>query len=70
MGTDPAQSVTDPEGRVHGVANLTVADATALPSASSVNTGLTIVAQALRAAATVARDLGGEVRPFEVVRAS
>ena len=50
MGYDPATSVVSPEGRVHGIDNLYVADATVLPSASAVNTGLTILAYALRTA--------------------
>ncbi|MCI4645619.1 MAG: GMC family oxidoreductase [Hyphomonadaceae bacterium] len=50
MGSDPANSVVDGDGQVHGVAGLYVADASVLPSASAVNTGLTIVALALRAA--------------------
>ncbi|MEO1569622.1 MAG: GMC family oxidoreductase, partial [Pseudomonadota bacterium] len=50
MGDDPATSVVSPEGRVHGIDNLYVADATVLPSASAVNTGLTILAFALRTA--------------------
>ncbi len=54
MGEDPACSVTDPQGRVHGVDNLSIADASVLPSASAVNTGLTIVALALRTADAVA----------------
>ena len=48
MGDDPARSVVDPVGRVHGLDNLWVADATVLPTGSAVNTGLTIVALALR----------------------
>ncbi|MEM9739125.1 MAG: GMC family oxidoreductase [Pseudomonadota bacterium] len=55
MGTDPTDSVVDAYGRVHGVDNLYVADASVLTSASAVNTGLTIVALALRTAdATIA----------------
>lgn len=50
MGTDPVNSVTDADGQVHGVAGLYVADSTVLPSASALNTGLTIVALALRTA--------------------
>jgi len=50
MGEDPANSVVDPRLMVHGVAGLYVADASVLPSAGAVNTGLTIMALALRAA--------------------
>jgi choline dehydrogenase-like flavoprotein len=48
MGADPRTSVTDPYGIVHGVDGLYVADASTLPSAGAVNTGLTIAALALR----------------------
>jgi choline dehydrogenase-like flavoprotein len=48
MGADPTTSVTDPYGMVHGVDGLYVADASTLPSAGAVNTGLTIAALALR----------------------
>lgn len=50
MGRDATDSVVDSKGRVHGIENVYVADASVLPSASAVNTGLTIVALALRAA--------------------
>ena len=43
-------SVLDPFCRTHDVANLFVVDASFFPSSSAVNPGLTIVAQALRAA--------------------
>ncbi|MBL8538068.1 MAG: GMC family oxidoreductase [Hyphomonadaceae bacterium] len=54
MGNDPAQSVTDGHGQIHGVEGLYVIDASSLPSAGAVNTGLTIMALALRAADTIA----------------
>ncbi|WP_068115943.1 FAD-dependent oxidoreductase [Tropicimonas marinistellae] len=60
MGADPETSVTDAQGRVHGVENLHVADATVLPSASSVNTGLTIVALSLRTADAVLEAAGAQ----------
>lgn len=47
-GDDPAHSVVDPHGRVHGFANLHVADGSVLPRASRVNPALTIVAWGLR----------------------
>lgn len=50
MGTDEATSVVDPTGAVHGVKGLYVADASVLPSAGAVNTGLTIIAIAMRTA--------------------
>lgn len=55
MGTDPARSVTDPDGRVHGHDNLWVADASVHVTNGSVNPALTIMALAHRLAATLAR---------------
>jgi choline dehydrogenase-like flavoprotein len=55
MGTDPNTSVVDASCQAHDVEGLYVVDASALTSAGAVNTGLTIAANALRAAASVAR---------------
>ena len=49
FGEDPATSVADPHCQVHGIAGLYVVDVSVLPSAGAVNTGLTLVALALRA---------------------
>jgi choline dehydrogenase-like flavoprotein len=49
IGNDPATSVCNADCEVHEVRNLYVVDASALPTAGSVNTCLTIVALALRA---------------------
>lgn len=49
MGRDPATSVVDDIGAVHGIDGLHVVDASILPTAGAVNTCLTIVALALRA---------------------
>jgi choline dehydrogenase-like flavoprotein len=54
MGTDPRTSVVDPQCRVHGFENLYVVDASALVTPGAVNTGLTLMAMALRAADTIA----------------
>ena len=48
LGDDPATSVADGEGRVHGVENLYVADGAALASSGGTNPSLTIAAHALR----------------------
>lgn len=48
MGTDPATSVVDPNLQVHGIGGLHVVDASVLPTAGAVNTGLTIMALARR----------------------
>jgi choline dehydrogenase-like flavoprotein len=50
FGTDPRTSVLDPFCRAHDVENLFVVDASFFPSSGAVNPGLTIAAQALRAA--------------------
>ena len=50
FGTDPAESVLDTYCRTHDVDNLFVVDASFFPSSAAVNPGLTIVAQAIRAA--------------------
>ena len=49
-GDNPANSVVDPQGRVHGMKNLYVVDGSALPRSSRVNPALTIYAWALRVA--------------------
>lgn len=53
MGEDPASSVVDPSGRVHGHANLWVADGSIHVTNGSVNPALTIMALAHRIAETV-----------------
>lgn len=58
MGSDEKASVVDPIGAVHGVEGLFVADASVLPSAGALNTGLTIVALALRTADAILGRLG------------
>ncbi len=54
MGDDPARSVVDARGRVHGMANLYVADGSVLPRSSRVNPALTIYAWGLRLASHLA----------------
>jgi choline dehydrogenase-like flavoprotein len=54
MGTDPATSVTDPDGRCHDVANLYVADGSLMVTSGSANPTCTIAALALRVARTLA----------------
>jgi choline dehydrogenase-like flavoprotein len=55
MGDDPETSVVDRNCQVHGVNGLFVMDASVLPSAGAVNTGLTIMALALRAGDYIAK---------------
>ena len=50
FGTDPRASVLDTYCRAHDLDNLFIVDASFFPSSAAVNPGLTIVAQALRAA--------------------
>ncbi len=50
MGSGPENSVTGSDGRVHGVENLTLIDASTFVSASPVNPTSTLQALALRAA--------------------
>jgi len=49
-GDDPATSVVDEAGRVHGLQGLYVVDGSVLPRSSRVNPSLTIYAWALRVA--------------------
>jgi choline dehydrogenase-like flavoprotein len=60
MGSDVRSSVTDGDGRVHGVANLFVAGAALFPTSGQANPTLTIVALALRQAALLKRLQAGE----------
>lgn len=57
MGTTPRTSVVNPEGRVHGVANLYVAGGGTFPTSSQANPTLTIVALAVRLASYLKRQL-------------
>jgi choline dehydrogenase-like flavoprotein len=54
MGNDPASSVTDPWGRVHGHDNLWIMDASVLVTDGGFNPVLTIMALALRSARRLA----------------
>lgn len=58
MGVDPRGSVVDPELRVHGVENLSVASAAVFPDGSAQLPTLTLAALALRLADRLARQLG------------
>jgi choline dehydrogenase len=51
MGPDPATSVVDQTGRVHGVAGLAVVDASIMPALPAVPTNSTTMALAERCAA-------------------
>lgn len=62
MGSDPRSSVTDAQGRVHGVGNLFVAGAALFPTSGQANPTLTVVALALRTAAHL-KQLHARQRP-------
>jgi choline dehydrogenase-like flavoprotein len=53
-GTDPSGSVLDQDCRSHDVANLFVVDSSFFPSSAALNPALTIAANALRVAPTIA----------------
>ena len=55
MGADPKQSVTAPDGSVHGTDGLYVADASLLPSSVGVNPMMTIIACATQVATQLAQ---------------
>jgi len=57
MGSDKSTSVTDPDGRVHGIGNLWVAGSSLFPTGGWANPTLTIVALALRGAGKISREL-------------
>jgi choline dehydrogenase-like flavoprotein len=57
MGSNPATSVVGLDGRSHEVANLTIADASILPGCPAVGPGLTVIANALRIADRLVREL-------------
>ena len=48
MGSNPATSVVDLQGRSHELSNLFIADASLFPSCPAVGFGLTVIANALR----------------------
>jgi choline dehydrogenase-like flavoprotein len=51
MGHDPATSVVDAEGRIHGLDNVVVADSSVFVTSAGYGPTLTLVALAARAAA-------------------
>jgi choline dehydrogenase-like flavoprotein len=50
MAADPTKGVTDPWGRLHGLRNMFVVDASVMPTSLGVNPQITIAALADRAA--------------------
>jgi len=56
IGTDAAQSVVDPQLRVHGIHGLRVADGSVMPSIASTNTNAICIAIGERAADFILND--------------
>jgi choline dehydrogenase-like flavoprotein len=54
MGPDPRRAPLDVDCRFRGVANLSVVDASFMPTTGAVNPSLTILANALRVGARLA----------------
>ena len=63
MAESPAEGVCDPEGRVHGLANLYVAGSSLFPTSGWANPTLTIIALAMRTGDTIARRIEAAARP-------
>ena len=61
-GTDPSNSVLDRDCRSNDVSNLFVVDGSFFPSSAALNPALTISANALRVAPTIAASAGGKGR--------
>jgi glucose dehydrogenase len=59
MGSDPATSVTDADGRTHDHPNLFLSGAGLFPTTGTANPTATIAALALRTADTIGKELGG-----------
>ena len=64
FGTDPRFSVLDRDCKVHDIDRLFVVDASVLPSAGAVNTGLTIAALALKVGDAIAGKKYSESKKF------
>ncbi len=68
FGTDPATSALDLDCKLHELDNVYVADSSFFVSSTAVNPTLTIIANALRVAETVAGRLGASTLAEPVVR--
>jgi choline dehydrogenase-like flavoprotein len=64
-GDEPAKSVVDTSGRVHGLHGLYVADGSILPRSSHVNPSLSIYAWGLRVGALIAKSQRSPAVPTE-----
>ncbi|WP_257112733.1 GMC oxidoreductase [Pseudomonas ficuserectae] len=54
MGNDPLKSVVNRNCKMHDLENVWIVDSSSFPSSAAVNPALTIAANALRVAATIA----------------
>jgi choline dehydrogenase-like flavoprotein len=61
-GVDPAESVVDAWGRIHGMRGIRVVDGSVLPRSSRVNPSLSIFGWSLRSASQLAQALHAERR--------
>jgi len=68
FGPDPATSVLDLDCKLHDVDNVYVADSSFFVSSTSVNPTLTIIANAMRVAETIAQRLGASTLAEPAVR--
>jgi choline dehydrogenase-like flavoprotein len=57
MSVSPEEGVVDPDGRVHGMANLWIVGSSVFPTYGSANPGMTLAATTLRTAERVAASL-------------
>jgi len=69
MGTDPAQSVVDPNLKVHGVDNLFIASSSVFPTTGQANSTLLAVALAMRLAGHLSTAAVNAARPALSVQA-
>jgi choline dehydrogenase-like flavoprotein len=53
MGTDPKDSVAGPDGQVHGIPGLYIADASLMPSSLGVNPSVTVMAMGILVAQSI-----------------
>lgn len=58
MSINPDEGVVDPDGRVHGYANLWIVGSSVFPTYGAANPGMTIVATTFRTAERLAAELG------------
>ena len=60
MSKDPRDGVANPHGQTHDIKNLFISDGSAMPTSTSANPTLTIVALALRQAEFISKEMGAK----------